>query len=595
MEHRWVLNKTESQQAENQLLADERIGNKIPLPLLKILLQRGLNSYESIIDFFRPDYKKIHDPFLMKDMDRAVERVEKAIADKEKILIFGDYDVDGTSAVALMYSFLRKDVEQMEYYVPDRYEEGYGISVQSVEYARQKQFTLMIVLDCGIKCHQEIDLANQYGIDVIVCDHHLPDETLPNAYAVLDPKRVDCEYPFKELTGCGVGFKLIQAISQRRGVDMESLLLQYFDLLAISIASDVVPIVGENRILAYYGLRLINLRPRQGIESLLAYGKFVRNPQLNLSSDKKIRTIFNKEVTINDLVFCVGPRINAAGRMDTGRNSVHLLISDKEEKTKQLGENVEEKNNERRELDMQITKEAIEIFEPMAKNRRSIVVFDPSWSKGVVGIVASRLVEHFYRPAIVLTCSNDLVTGSARSVRDFDLYEALCKCSHLLEHFGGHTFAAGLSLKRENLEKFTEQFEQVVASSISQKSIMPTMDIDQEIDIADITNQFYDILKLMAPFGPQNMNPTFMTKGVVALNTKIVGGKHLKMSILQMSKRSFPIEAVAFGFGDDYERIAKGDSFNICYHVSMNEWHGKTSLQLIIKDIKFDFKPFDEV
>ena len=534
-------------------------------------------------------------------MEKAVNRVEQGIANQEKVLIFGDYDVDGTSAVALMYSYLKEYIPKIEYYVPNRYEEGYGISMRSVEYAHDNGFSLMIVLDCGIKCHEEIATARSYGIDVIVCDHHLPDATLPEAYAILDPKREDCDYPYKELTGCGVGFKLVQALSQRKGMDVKSL-YQYFDLLAISIASDVVPITGENRVLAYFGLRRINSQPRSGIEELLKYGKIVRkHASVGVPvNDCVTQTVFSKEITINDLVFCVGPRINAAGRMDTGRNAVHLLISDRDDKTIQLGEKVEANNSERRALDEKTTKQAIAKIENdvNSERKRSIVVFDSNWSKGVVGIVASRLVEHFYRPTVVLTLSDDgsLYTGSARSVRNFDLYGALSQCSDVLDHFGGHTFAAGLSLKPENLTAFQQKFEKVVSETISDDAIAPIVDIDEEIQLHDVTIPLYEVLKFFAPFGPQNMLPTFMTKHVKDVGSvRVVGENHLKMSLFQENNRSYPIGAIAFGMAEYYDKISQGQPFNICYHIDMNEWQGRSYLQLIIKDIKFDFDDKDQV
>lgn len=559
--------------------------------LAPLLVQRGIKDSDKAGEFIRPSFSGIYNPHLMQDMDKAVERVERAIAANEKVLVFGDYDVDGTSAVALMYSYLKQYISDIEYYVPNRYEEGYGISMQSVEYAHDKQFSLMIVLDCGIKCHAEISKANEYNIDVIVCDHHLQDVTLPEAYAILDPKRTDCGYPYKELTGCGVGFKLVQALAERKGQGIESL-EQYFDLLAISIASDVVPITGENRVLAHFGLRRINTRPRSGIEKLLLNGNIKKKE--NLPEDTRhLKTIFSREVTINDLVFCVGPRINAAGRMDTGRNAVHLLISSNEEKTEQLGKLVEDYNSDRRKLDEETTKQAIAKIENDAsqEQKHSIVVFDSNWSKGVVGIVASRLVEHFYRPSIVLTLSDEgnVYTGSARSVRNFDLYSALCSCSDYLDHFGGHTFAAGLSLKPENLEAFTNKFEQVVADTISEESISPIIDVDEEIQLHDVTIPFYDMIKLFAPFGPQNMLPVFMTRGVKDVGSvRVVGENHLKMSLFQENNRSYPIGAIAFGMAEYYDKISQGQPFSICYHIDMNEWQGRSYLQLIIKDIKFD-------
>jgi len=591
MDKRWVLH------SHSDKLQVEELSNQLNIPqsLADILLQRGVKTYEEARQYFRPSLNSIHDPFLMKNMDKSVERVEKAIASQEKILIFGDYDVDGISAVALMYSFLKEFVTDIEYYVPDRYGEGYGMSVQSVEYAAEQHFTLMIVLDCGIKCHNEIALANQYGIDVVVCDHHLPDQTLPPAYAILDPKLPDCNYPCKDLSGCGVGFKLVQAISQRRNIPIEEIGKKYMDLVALSIASDIVPITGENRTFTSWGLKLMNARPRQSIESLLAFSKIVRKENPNMPPEN---TVFTHAITVNDLVFYVGPRINAAGRMATGRNSVHLLIADKEDKILQLGELVDMHNSERRELDTKITQEVIEKLSsnPQYETKRSLAMYSPTWSKGVIGIVASRLVEHFHKPSIVMTLSNEVITGSARSVKGFDLYAALCQCSDLLEHFGGHTFAAGLSLKPKNLYPFIDKFEEVVSKTIDENAIIRSLDIDAEIDLKDITLNFYNILKNFAPFGPCNMSPIFMTKHVYDTGyARIVGQNHLKLSVFQKNSRSYPISSIGFGLGEHYARIAKGEPFHICYHIDINEWQGKTSIQLNIKDLKFDFEKHDAV
>lgn len=585
MKNRWIL-KEEGRKEDIKRLVEEL---KIPEVLACLLVNRNIKTYEEAQIFFRPLLKYLHDPFLMKDMQKSVDRIETAISKKERILIFGDYDVDGTSAVALMYSFLKHFELYLEYYIPDRYIEGYGISNQSIEYAKENNFSLIIALDCGIKCHSQIDLANQYGIDVIVCDHHLPDSTLPKAYSILNPKRNDCSYPYKELSGCGVGFKFIQAIAIRRNIPFHEL-KQYLDLVVVSIASDIVSITGENRILAYYGLKLINSNPRQGIEYILSFSNIFRKEQKYYSPNQ---SIFNKEITINDLVFLVGPRINAAGRMNTGRNSVHLLISDKPEKITQLGELIDGHNSERRELDLKTTNQAIEQINnnPIFENRRSLVVYNADWSKGVIGIVASRLVEQFYKPTVVLTLFDGVITGSARSVKGFDLYNALSQCNHLLEHFGGHTFAAGLSLKPENLESFITTFEEIVASTITEESTSPVVDIDQEIDLKDINERFYAILKQFAPFGPGNMMPLFMTKNVLdSGKARIVGQKHLKMSVFQSDKRSFPIDAIAFGFGNYYDKIIQRIPFHICYHVELNAWQGKKTIQLCVKDLKFDME-----
>ena len=581
MQKKWIVRAESDKELIDKLSGELNISETIK----NLLIQRGVNSYDEARSFFKPLLQDIHNPYLMQDMKKSVERVEQAIKNKEKILIFGDYDVDGTSAVALVYSFLKNLTDNIDYYVPDRYGEGYGISTQSVEYAKEQEFSLMITLDCGIKCHKEIDLAVQYGIDVIVCDHHLPDDNLPNAYAVLDPKRKDCTYPYKELSGCGVGFKLVQAIAQNRNITIEKL-GQYFDLLVLSIASDIVPMTGENRVFAYFGMKLINQRPRQAIEALLAYNNIIRKSDVELPPKN---TVFVREITISDLVFIVGPRINAAGRMDIGRNSANLLITNNIDEITELGKYINTHNNERKELDSKTTDEAISMVsdELNLEKKRSLVVYNPSWSKGIVGIVASRLIEHFYKPSIVLTLFDDMITGSARSVKDFDIHLALSQCSDLLERFGGHAFAAGLSLKPENLTAFTEKFEKIVSASIPEASITPSLDIDAEISLNEINMNFFTILKRFSPFGPGNLQPLFVTKNVISTdNARIVGENHLKLSVFQRDNRSYPIDAIAFGFGQFYKQIASGKPFHICYHIDINEWQGKTTLQLNIKDIK---------
>ena len=588
MQKRWILCSA----VENNLVEKLWGELNIPYALANLLFKRGVQSYEDAHSFFKPSFSNIHDPYLMRDMKESVERIERAITDNEKILIFGDYDVDGTSAVALVYSFLSNITSNIEYYVPDRYEEGYGISMLSIEYAKENGVSLIISLDCGIKCHEEIDLAAVYGIDVIVCDHHFPGQTLPKAYSILNPKRADCNYPYKDLSGCGVGFKLIQAIAVKRNIPLENL-GKYFDLLVLSIASDIVPITGENRVFAYFGLKLINQRPRQSIESLLIHSKIIRK-EGEIPPNK---TVFIREITITDLVFYVGPRINAAGRMDTGRSSVELLIAEKTDEIAELGDRVDMHNSDRRELDTKTTTEAIDMVsaESCWETKKSLVVYHHSWSKGIVGIVASRLVEHFYKPSIVLTLFDNIVTGSARSVKNFDIYNALSQCKDLLTSFGGHTFAAGLSLKPENLNTFMERFEQIVSSSIPETAIIPSIDIDAEINLNDINMLFFDIMKKFAPFGPGNMLPVFMTKNVVdAGDSRIVGQNHLKLSIFQMNNRSYPVDAIAFGFGEYYERISKKEPFHICYHIEVNEWQGRRSLQLNIKDIKFELEDSEQ-
>ncbi|MDR1878226.1 MAG: single-stranded-DNA-specific exonuclease RecJ [Bacteroidales bacterium] len=581
MQKKWILHSVSDKNKVDRLKETLHI----PDALAGILLRRGVKSYEEAQSFFKPVLEDIHDPYLMQDMEKSVYRIEKAIEDKEKILVFGDYDVDGTTAVALVYSFLRDIVAEIAYYVPDRYEEGYGISMQSIEYAKENGFSLIIALDCGVNAHQAIGQAVEYGIDVIVCDHHLPGKSLPKAYAVLDPKRKDCKYPYKELSGCGVGFKLVHAIAKHRKISFKKI-GQYFDLVALSIASDVVPLTGENRVFAYFGLKLINIRPRRSIEALLAFSKITRKTS---PIQPSLNTIFARKVSLQDLVFYVGPRLNAAGRMTTGRSSVHLLISSEPDTIVELGERVDKENTERRELDAKITKEAsaMVLSMPDWQERKSIVVYDPSWSKGVIGIVASRLVEQFYKPSVVLTLNNNIITGSARSVKDFDIYIALSQCSGLLEHFGGHTFAAGLTIKQGNLSKFMTKFEQIVASTIPETATIPAIEIDEEIPLHVINMNFLTVMNKFAPFGPENTVPLFMTRRVTATNARIVGDNHLKLSLIQNNSRNRPIGAVGFGIGEHLKRITQGESFHICYHIELNEWQGENHLQLNIKDIKF--------
>lgn len=497
MEKRWSINSSADEKVVNQL-AEEL---KIEKVLANLLVQRDIKTYEEAKKFFRPSLDDLHDPFLMKDMDIAIARLEKAISNKEKILVFGDYDVDGTTAVALVYSFLKNlptSEGLVDYYIPDRYAEGYGISFMGIDFAKENNFSLIIALDCGIKAIDKIDYANERNIDFIICDHHRPGDTLPKAVAILDPKRNDCNYPFDELCGCGVGFKLVQAYAQKNNIPFSEL-AKYLDLTAISIASDLVPIVGENRALCYFGLEQINKNPRKGIKAIL-----------DLANIKK-------EVTMNELVFTVGPRINAAGRIETGRNAVALLVSDNHADAKISGININTSNTERRVLDVSITQHAFSMIDGSEEliKRKSTVLFHPDWHKGVIGIVASRLIERYYRPTIVLTESNGMATGSARSVKDFDVYDAIEACSDLLEQFGGHKYAAGLSMKLENLAAFQKKFEEVVSSTIKDHMLIPEIAIDAELKLSDITPKFFRILKQFEPFGPGNMSPVFMSKNIV--------------------------------------------------------------------------------
>jgi len=586
MEKRWVLKDRGDKELVNHLAG--QLG--IEPVLADLLVQRGITTFDGARAFFRPELSQLHDPFLLNDMQLAISRIEQAFQKKEKVLIYGDYDVDGTTAVALVYTFFKEHgFSTIEFYIPDRYSEGYGISYKSIDYASENQFSLIIALDCGIKAVEKIAYALEKGIDFIICDHHRPGDTLPAAVAVLDPKRHDSTYPFDELSGCGVGYKLIQGYAQHNRIPFDSL-YKYLDLVAVSIASDIVPIIGENRILAYYGLKLINSNPRPGIESILNVANINRKIIEEGIPEIEGNGLFARELTISDLVFVLGPRINAAGRIESGNNSVLLLISPDLEHAESIARQINDFNTERRSLDSQITQEALDMIagDPFLKNSYSTVVFNPDWHKGVIGIVASRLTETYYRPTIVLTLSNGFITGSARSVKDFDLYDAVDACSDLLEHFGGHTYAAGLSLRPENLELFRQRFESIVAASITENMRIPEVEIDLEINLNQITPKFLRILKQFAPFGPGNMSPVFITSAIHDTGyAKIVGKNHVKMTVFQNAVRSDPFSAIAFQQGEKYSAIQKGQFMDICYHLEENEWNGVRSIQLNVKDIRF--------
>ncbi|MBI4944891.1 MAG: single-stranded-DNA-specific exonuclease RecJ [Bacteroidetes bacterium] len=743
---RWKIKDSAPAEIVERLAKDINVSSVIA----NLLWHRGITTYDEAKLFFRPQLAQLHDPFLMKDMDKAIERIESAIKNNEKILIYGDYDVDGTTSVALVYSFFKnqhqtpssspkggefgregnipsyhttdkqmwkllhsKAVEMrnnptpaenimwqllrkhgvdfhfrrqhlidrfivdfvcleksliievdgdihdyqkqededrtdflnrngftvirfkneevigntdnvlkqisnklhslpssnplhaqsspplgeiregvwsglIDYYIPDRYKEGYGISTAGIDFAAANNFSLIIALDCGIKAVDKIEYANQKNIDFIICDHHLPGEKIPNAVAVLDPKRKDCPYPYKELSGCGIGFKLIQAFAQKNNIPIENL-EQYLDLTAISIAADIVPITGENRILAHYGLKHLNNSPRAGIRAMLELTKM------------------KKELTITDIVFVIGPRINAAGRMESGKKAVEMLISATAEHAVEAGNYLDKNNSDRRDLDIYTTQQALQMVadSSILQTKKTTVLFDPNWHKGVIGIVASRLTESYYRPTIMLTQSNGVVSGSARSVKDFDVYEAISACSDLLIQFGGHKFAAGLTMLPENVKAFQEKFEKVVSSTITDEMLVPEIEIDAEINLSDVTPGFYNILKQFSPFGPGNMNPNFMTKNVSDKGyASIVGKNHLKMELLQTSppvpelrsqpspsvrlskERGVSIPAIGFGMDQYYEFVAKKNPFTICYHINEQEWEGKSYLQLQVKDLK---------
>ena len=538
--------------------------------LSAILLQRGITDFESAKKFFRPSLDQLHDPFLMKDMHEAVERLKNAIDLHEKILVYGDYDVDGTTSVSLVYSYLKSFHPNCDFYIPDRYSEGYGVSEAGIIWAEENNFTLIIALDLGVKASDMVKLANHKGIDFIICDHHMPGESIPNAVAVLDPKRADCNYPFKELSGCGIGFKFLQAFARRYKVEED--IYEYVDLVAVSIASDIVPINGENRILTYLGLQKLNQNPLPGLKAL-----------------KEIAAI-KTDLDVSGVVFTLGPRINAAGRVAHAKGAVELLISKTEEEANILAEKINLKNDQRREFDTTITEEAIAMIEgnETLRTAKSTVLFKNTWHKGVIGIVAARCVEKYYRPTVILTESNNKITGSARSIKDFDLYEAIVRCSDLLEKFGGHKYAAGLTMDSSNLVAFQQRFEEIAASTLTAEMLTPAIEIDLSLSFDTLTPKFNSILKQMGPFGPENHKPVFETKDVYALDSLTsFKDKHLRFMAAQENNDTV-FSVVGFDLMEHYARIAKGDRFKIVYTLEENVFNGNTSLQLRIKDIKFE-------
>lgn len=588
METRWILNKA----VDNQRVVEIAKALNIDENLATLLVQRGITTFDEAKVFFRPSLSQLHDPFLMKDMDRAVDRVVQAIDNGEKILIYGDYDVDGTTAVALVYTYLKKffKKKKIEFYIPDRYDEGYGISFKGIDYAAENDFKLVIALDCGIKAVERIQYANEKGVDFIICDHHRAGDEIPAAVAVLDPKRPDCTYPYKELSGCGVGFKLVTALSMRLKLPIEEV-YELLDMLAVSIAADIVPITGENRVLAYYGLKQLNKKPRPGIEAILQHANIYRREEDpdRVDGDDNVLT---RELTISDLVFLIGPRINAAGRIDKASDSVRLLLAEKHEHALKLAANINELNDTRRELDNGITEEALNMIadDEELLNARSTVIFNENWHKGVIGIVASRLTDYYYRPTIVLTRANDLITGSARSIKNFDIYDAIDHCSDLLEHFGGHKYAAGLSMKPENVDEFRRRFEEYIRENLSAEDLVPELEVDLKINFKSITAKFMRILNQFAPFGPGNTAPVFWSDNIVdAGGSRPVGDhKHLKLSVRQLGDDDRNVfSGIAFQKGDLFSRIHSGEPFSICYNLEYNYWQGKTTLQLNVKDIKF--------
>jgi single-stranded-DNA-specific exonuclease len=545
----------------------------VNMTIARLLVQRRITTFNEAKAFFRPRLSDLLDPFLMKDMDKAVARLELAIANQEKVLVYGDYDVDGTTSVALMYTFLKPRLNHIEYYIPDRYSEGYGVSPKSIDYAADNGFSLIIALDCGIKAVDKITDAKNRGLDFVICDHHNPDDEVPPAIAVLDPKQADCNYPYKELSGCGVGFKLLQAYCQKNEVEMEEI-YDLLDLVVVSIASDIVPITGENRVLAYYGLKKLNSNPGMGLQTII-----------NLAG------INGTEITISDIVFKIGPRLNASGRIEHGKKSVQILVSIDEDKSDTLGEEIDSFNEIRKTLDRDITQDALDMIEkdPDMKNMNSTVLYNRDWHKGVVGIVASRVTEQYYRPTIILTESNGMATGSARSVKDFDLYEAIGQCSDLLESYGGHMYAAGLTLRIENIPEFCRRFEEIVTRQLTDLSQVQSIEVDAKITLSEITPRFYRILKQFAPYGPHNMTPVFVTEDVFDAGTSRLVGKnkeHLKLDLVEPDVNSGIFPGIAFNQSDKFDLITSGLPFDVCYSITENEYRGKTSLQLFIRDIK---------
>lgn len=561
---RWTLKPKPNSDSVTRLASQLGIG----IPVASLLVQRGIETFEEAKKFFRPSLEDLHDPFLMKDMDLAVARIEKAIEAGENIMVYGDYDVDGTTSVALLSSFLKTFYPQVATYIPDRYDEGYGVSYKGIDFAADNDISLIIALDCGIKAIDKVAYAKDKNIDFIICDHHRPGSEIPKAVAVLDPKREDCDYPYKELCGCGVGFKLMQAWVEHKNYPKD-ILLPYLDLVATAIGADIVPITGENRILAYHGLQVINISPRPGFKAILQQVK-------------------KEKLTITDVVFIIAPRINAAGRMKHGLHAVNLLIEENQETANLYAAEIEIFNKDRRDADRSITIEALAQIEDLKEQERfTTVVYDETWHKGVIGIVASRLTETYYRPTLVFTKSGEKLAASARSVKDFDVYDALEACKEYIEQFGGHKYAAGLTLLESQYEDFKQKFEEVVSGSIDKRLLVPEIAIDAEIDLQDITPKFHRILKQFAPFGPGNMAPVFLTQNLQDSGYgKCVGGDdlHLKCKVKQAHSK-IAIDAIGFNLGNKCELITNSKSFKAVYNLDENEWNGNVTLQLRLKDI----------
>ena len=564
MENRWSAKQIPNQEVVARLSKEINVS----IHIANILVQRGIDTFEKAKQYFRPSLSDLHDPFLLKDMDVAYTRIKDAVTKQEKMMVYGDYDVDGTTAVSIVYSYFKTLNQNIEYYIPDRYKEGYGISKIGIDFAAENNIHLIIALDCGIRSNDLIDYANSKGVDFIICDHHLPGEKLPNAAAILNPKRFDCTYPYKELSGAGIGFKLIQGYSKKEGFSEEKI-LEYIDLVAVSIASDLVEMRGENRVLAFFGLKKLNENPSIGLQSLLE------------SAAAK------SKYSIQDIIFGIGPKINAAGRVADAKSAVKVLIEQDFSTARQLSRILNDRNDERKELDTDITKEAVNIVEntPGLLDRKSIVLRGKDWHKGVVGIVASRMVEQFYKPTIVFSLNDGVYTGSARSVKNFDIHEAIQCCSEFVDQFGGHKYAAGLSVKLENFEVFAEAFEKYVAANITESSLTPEVESDLELELSDINENMMKLVSQMAPFGPGNTMPIFKTDNVKAQNTaRVLKDKHLKLQLSGNTRHTF--DAIGFGLAEHYHTVSNGNIFNACYSIEENNYNGRISVQLRLRDIK---------
>ena len=564
MEIRWKAKPLPNSEIVAKLSAEINVSEAIAT----ILVQREIDTYDKAKAYFRPQLSDLHDPFLLKDMDLAYTRIKNAVYHGEKMMVYGDYDVDGTTAVSIVYSYFVTLNPHIEYYIPDRYKEGYGISKIGIDYAHENGISLIIALDCGIRSNELIDYANELGIDFIICDHHLPGETLPKAHAILNPKRSDCTYPYKELSGAGIGFKLVQGYSKREGFP-EDKILEYIDLVAVSIASDMVDMQGENRVLAYFGLKKLNENPSAGLQALIEVGP------------KK------KKYSIQDIIFGIGPKINAAGRISDAKAAVRVLIEKEYTTARQLTRVLNERNTERKELDNDITKNAVDMVEgtPGMADRKSIVIRGEAWHKGVIGIVASRMVEQFYKPTIVFSQNDGMLTGSARSVKNFDIHEAITECSQWVEQFGGHKYAAGLSIKAENFDAFSEQFESVVVRDIQETSLLPEVEYDLDISLDSLTPKFLDLINQMSPFGPGNPLPIFHSNKLRSNNSpRVLKDRHLKLQISQNSRHYF--DGIGFGLSEHLPVVSNGEIFDACYCIEENDFNGQVKLQLRLKDLR---------